>query len=81
MMGGMKQHTKPWIGPWLNSVRLAAGIDAATIASKLGVHPSSVARRECADQRIVADDLPSILEAYGVSPAAFVAKLKEQMAS
>lgn len=77
IMGSMKRHTKPWLGAWLNSVRLRTGVDVTDVAAKLNVHPSNIARRECGEQRIVADDIPSILAAYGVTVAQFTAKLRE----
>lgn len=75
----MKRHPEPWLGPWLNTVRIKNNLQAKDIASKLNIHPANVARRECGDQAINGDDLPATLAAYGVTPKQFADKLAQVM--
>ena len=76
-MSAMKQTTESWVGPWLRSIRISKRTTPSVIAAKLGIHSSNVVRRECG-QAFSADALPAVLAAYGVTPAVFAAKLKEQ---
>lgn len=76
----MKQHAPTkWAGEWFHSIRVEKNITTKGIADRLDIHPTNVARRECGDQKIDLDDLPSMLVAYGVTSQQFLAKLKDVM--
>lgn len=81
MMPTMKRHATPWVGEWLSAIRVSKNLQAKDIAGKLDIDPANVARRECGLQRIAADDLPIVLEAYGATLAQFVAEAKKRVPS
>lgn len=78
-MAPMKQHTTPWIGYWLRSVRIKKGLDAATVADGLKLHPSGITRREAGELHWRANDIPAVLDAYGITPQQFARKVEEMM--
>lgn len=78
-MAAMKQHTKPWIGDWLRSVRIERDVDAAAVAAKLNLHPSGITRREAGELHWRANDIPAVLAAYDITPSQFIARLKQMM--
>lgn len=61
------KRPKPWIGPWLRDERAKSDKSPADVARALRRSPSSVSRIETGIARISADDLPAVLDAYGLT--------------
>ncbi len=72
-----RKRVAPWVGPWLQERRIAAGVDRATIAKELHRDLSAVSRLERGDSSIPADDLPVVLKAYGATAGEYAAKARK----
>lgn len=76
-----RRRVEPWVGPWLRQSRIRQrGMlpkgrkhekNMAAIASRLNVHISIVSRIELGESLFPCDELPAILEAYGLTLASF----------
>lgn len=65
-------NAEPWVGGWLREIReKESDDDQGAVAKRLGRDQSYVSRIETGASAIAADDLPSVLSAYNVTPARF----------
>lgn len=64
---------KPSVGNRIREIRKSKGISATFVASKLGLHPSTIGKYENGDRGIDADMLPKIADALGVEVSIFFA--------
>jgi transcriptional regulator with XRE-family HTH domain len=75
------KRLEPWVGPWLRARRLAAQTPRADIAKRIQRDMSALSRIESSQSVISADDLPIVLEAYGVTPAQYAAEARRALNS
>lgn len=64
---------KPTVGSRIREIRKSKGISATFVASKLGLHPSTIGKYENGERGIDADLLPKIADALGVNVSIFFA--------
>lgn len=69
-----RRRADPWVGIWLRSLREDTDVTREQIATALGRDESWISRIETGVSAIRADDLPTVLSAYKVSPAQFARK-------
>lgn len=75
-----RKHRKsdPWVGPWLMELRTRNKITRDQIAERLRRNTSTVGRIENGLISIAADDLPSVLLAYGATPAEYASAARRR---
>jgi transcriptional regulator with XRE-family HTH domain len=71
------QTTPRWVGRWLRAARTDAKIPAQEVAAKLGIHGTNLLARE-RGASISADELPMVLEAYGLTLTDYVKQAKRE---
>ncbi|CEI30257.1 helix-turn-helix domain-containing protein [Propionibacterium freudenreichii] len=72
-----KQQRRAKLGDLLASMRLAAGLNQADVAARLGKPQSFVSKYESAERRVDLSDLEEIATAIGVSLEDVVAQYRE----
>jgi hypothetical protein len=72
-----RKRVDPWVGPWLRVCReRGRELELADIASALGRSKAAISRIETGKAAIDADDLPTVLAAYGLTPARYAAEAR-----